>query len=52
MSTPPIEEAELPPFTNRRACCVRCGGGAPIRVHFDRDCGEARGDHYHRVCPC
>jgi len=26
--------------------------GSPIRVHFDRDCAEARGDHYQRVCPC
>jgi len=52
MPIAPVEQADLPPFSNQRARCSRCGGGSPIRVHFDRDCAEARGDHFHRVCPC
>jgi hypothetical protein len=27
-------------------------GRGPIRVHFDRDCARARGDHFHRRCLC
>jgi hypothetical protein len=49
MATAPVEEADLSPFTNMRA---RCGSRRLIRVHFDRDCAEARGDHFHRVCAC
>jgi hypothetical protein len=46
----PPDEADLPPFRqNGRA---RNCGRRLIRVHFDRDCAEARGDHFHRVCPC
>ena len=48
----PVEQADLPPFTNHNPRCVRCGNRRLIRVHFDRDCAEARGDHFHRVCPC
>ena len=51
MTSAPVEEGELPPFTNQRARCARCGGGGPIRVHFDRDCADARGDHFHRAVP-
>ena len=42
MEPVPIDVATLP-------------GAAPrdeIRVHFDRDCAEMRGDHFHRICPC
>src|SRR4029453_1611779 len=46
----------LPPPPGARADrprpCRRCGGRGPIRVHFDRDCARARGDHFHRRCPC
>jgi hypothetical protein len=52
MVTARVEEAELPPFTNQARPCPRCGGRGPIRVHFDRDCARARGDHYHRLCLC
>ncbi|HKA28014.1 MAG TPA: hypothetical protein VKH82_01470 [Candidatus Binatia bacterium] len=52
MTTAPVDAAALPPFSNMRARCARCGGRQLIRVHFDRDCTEARGDHFHRVCPC
>jgi len=51
MTTVPVDHADLPPF-RWEGPCAECGGGSPIRVHFDRDCPEARGDHYHRVCPC
>jgi hypothetical protein len=52
MPTRPLEQHELPPFTNCNPRCARCGNRRLIRVHFDRDCREARGDHFHRVCPC
>jgi hypothetical protein len=52
MATVPLEPAELPPFSNQSGRCRRCGGRGPIRVHFDRDCARARGDHFHRRCPC
>ena len=47
----------FPPPTRRRSrTCVRNARGAAgrrlIRVHFDRDCADAHGDHFHRVCPC
>jgi hypothetical protein len=45
-------EASLPPFTNQRAICAGCGRRGGIRVHFDRDCARAKGDHFHRLCPC
>jgi hypothetical protein len=51
MTTAPGAEAALPRFTNQRAACPRCGRCGPIRVHFDRDCAEARGDHFHRSVP-
>jgi hypothetical protein len=51
MTTAPVEQTDRPPFTNQRARCQRCGGGSLIRVHFDRDCTDARGDRFHRVCP-
>jgi len=47
-----MEQADLPPLTDQRARCPRCGDGRPIRVHFDRDCADARGDHFHNICPC
>src|SRR5438552_370331 len=46
----PSSVAALPPFSNQRGC-LRCGARYEIRVHFDRDCAEVRGDHFHRVCP-
>jgi hypothetical protein len=39
----------LPPFINQHGRCPRCAGRGPIRVHFDRDCAHARGDHFHRT---
>jgi hypothetical protein len=41
----------LPPFSNQRGC-PRCWARYEIRVHFDRDCTRARGEHFHRVCCC
>ncbi len=46
-----LEPTDLPPYRHRGPC-PRCGGRRPIRVHFDRDCPAARGDHFRRVCPC
>ena len=51
-SPAPVEQADLPPFSNQSGRCPRCAGRGPIRVHFDRDCAQARGDHFHRRCPC
>jgi len=51
MTVEPVDETDLPPY-GHRGPCPRCGGRGPIRVHFDRDCGAVRGDHYHRLCPC
>lgn len=49
----PVDAATLPPFSNQRAVCERCGNRREIRVHFDRGCELARGgDHYHRLCRC
>jgi hypothetical protein len=48
-----VDVATLPPFSNHRAVCTRCGARWEIRVHFDRGCELARGgDHYHRLCGC
>jgi hypothetical protein len=52
MTSAPVDAADLPPFTNMRARCPRCGQRGGTRVHFDRDFAEAHGDHFHRVCPC
>jgi hypothetical protein len=52
MPTVPLEQADLPPFTNHNPRCVRYGNRQLIRVHFDRDCARARGDHFHRLCSC
>ncbi len=50
---PPVHVSTLPPFSNERARCPRCGSRREIRVHFDRDCAEvAGGDHFHRLCRC
>ena len=49
--TVPVEPADLPPYRHWGPC-PQCGRHRPILVHFDRDCTEVRGDHYHRVCPC
>ena len=51
MPSAPVEPTDLPPY-RQRGPCPRCAGRGPIRVHFDRDCAEVRGDHYHRLCPC
>jgi len=45
-----VSAATLPPFSNMRAVCARCGARWGIRVHFDRDCALVRGDHFHRIC--
>ena len=47
-----VEAASLPPFSNQRAVCAECGSRREIRVHFDRNCADASGDHFHRVCRC
>jgi hypothetical protein len=52
MTAAPVEQSDLPPFSNQRARCARCGNRRLIRVHCDRDCAEAHGDHFHRVCLC
>src|SRR3989442_13950495 len=49
MPADPVDVASLPPFSNQRGC-PRCGARCEIRVQFDRDCAEVRGDHFHRVC--
>jgi formate dehydrogenase maturation protein FdhE len=46
----PADEADLPPFSNLRAVCARCARRMRAYMIFDRDCGRARGDHYHRRC--
>jgi hypothetical protein len=50
MTTAPVEQADLPPFSNTRAVCARCARRVRAFVMFDRDCGRARGDHFHRRC--
>jgi len=52
MDALPADPSSLPPFTNMRARCARCGVRREIRVHFDRDCAEVHGDHFHRLCRC
>lgn len=48
-----VDVETLPPFSNQRARCSRCGSRAEIRVHFDRGCAIVRsGDHFHRLCRC
>jgi hypothetical protein len=42
----------VPPFWNHRAICAACGGRREMRVHYDRDCAEVIGEHFHRICPC
>jgi hypothetical protein len=49
MTTAPVEQADLPPYTFRQPC-RRCRRRAPALVVFDRDCGEVSGAHYHREC--
>src|SRR5262245_33580864 len=49
--TTSVEEAVLPPFNNQSGACSRCAARGPIRVHFDRDCARARGDHFHSSLP-
>lgn|GEM_PF-5620658 len=49
----PIDVATLPPFSNQRAVCSKCGGRREIRVHYDRGCNLTQGgEHFHRLCPC
>jgi len=49
----PLDAAALPPFSNMRAVCARCGARREIRVHFDRGCEVVRGgSHFHRLCRC
>jgi hypothetical protein len=50
MTPAPVEQAELPPFSNLRAVCARCARRVRAYVMFDRDCPGARGDHFHRRC--
>jgi len=53
MQTQPVHVSTLPPFSNMRACCARCGVRYEIRVHYDRGCGAVYGgEHYHRICNC
>jgi hypothetical protein len=49
MTTAPVEEADLPPFTNLRAVCARCARRVRAYVMFDRDCARARRP-LHRRC--
>jgi len=51
MPTKAVDVATLPPLSNQRGC-PRCGARHEIRVHSDRDCALARGDHFHRRCRC
>jgi hypothetical protein len=51
MQTPPVHVSTLPPFSNMRARCAKCGARGGIWVLFDRGCTEViGGDHYHRRC--
>jgi hypothetical protein len=50
MVTVPVEQADLPPYRHRGPC-PRCARRGPIGVHFDRDCTEARGDHFLASAP-
>ena len=53
VTSAPVHVSTLPPFSNNRALCGRCGRRGEIRVHFDRGCELAHGgDHYHRICRC
>jgi len=53
MEARPVHVSTLPPFTNMRARCVKCGARYEIRVHFDRGCREViGGEHFHRICNC
>jgi hypothetical protein len=46
----PAHVSTLPPFSNLRARCDRCGARYGIMVMFDRGCAEViGGDHFHRV---
>jgi hypothetical protein len=47
MPSAPVEQADLPPFSNLRAICAR---RVRAYVIFHRDCPGAPGDHYHRRC--
>ena len=51
MEPSPVHVSTLPPFSNDRARCNRCGARYRIRVHFDRGCWAAVGGaHFHRIC--
>jgi hypothetical protein len=50
MTVVPVEETELPPYRHWGPCALR--RARADRVHFDQDCTEARGNHYHRLCLC
>jgi hypothetical protein len=50
MTPAPVEQADLAPFSNTRAVCARCARRVRAYVMFDRDCIQARGDHFHRRC--
>jgi hypothetical protein len=51
MQTEPVHVSQLPPFSNMRARCAKCGGGPPIWVIFCRDdCSVTGGAHFHRRC--
>jgi hypothetical protein len=49
----PVYASTLPPFSNARARCAKCGARYEIRAHFDRGCAQVvGGEHYHRICNC
>jgi hypothetical protein len=49
----PVHVSQLPPFSNQRARCAKCGAHYEIRVHYDRGCAEVTGgEHFHRICNC
>lgn len=50
MHPTPVDAASLPPFSNMRARCSRCGAGYEIRVNYDKDCAAVNGPHFHRIC--
>jgi len=47
-----VHVSKLPPFSNMRVRCPKCGGGPPASVGFCWRCADAYGGdgHYHRRC--
>jgi hypothetical protein len=53
MDADPLHVTTLPPFSNARARCQRCGARREIRVYYDRGCAAVvGGEHFHRICNC